>query len=51
MNLLEAMEQRHAIRAYTDEPVDQAVLDILRAEIDALQSGERPAHPDGRRTR
>lgn len=35
MNLLEAMEQRHAIRAYTDEPVDQAILDILRAEIDA----------------
>lgn len=35
MNLLEAMEQRHAIRAYTDEPVDQSVLDILRAEIDA----------------
>ena len=29
------MEQRHAIRAYTDEPVDQAILDILRAEIDA----------------
>ena len=35
MNLLEAMEQRPAIRAYTDEPVDQAILDILRAEIDA----------------
>uniref|UniRef100_UPI003A92DF6A nitroreductase family protein n=1 Tax=Bifidobacterium pullorum TaxID=78448 RepID=UPI003A92DF6A len=35
MNLLEAMEQRHAIRAYTDEPVDQAIPDILRAEIDA----------------
>ena len=31
MNLLEAMEQRHAIRAYPDEPVDQAIQDILRA--------------------
>ncbi|WP_419497740.1 nitroreductase family protein [Bifidobacterium pullorum] len=35
MNLLEAMEQRHAIRAYTDEPVDPSTLSILRAEIDA----------------
>ena len=35
MNLTEAMEQRHAIRAYTDEPVNPAVLDILQAEIDA----------------
>lgn len=35
MNLLEAMEQRHAIRAYTDEPVDSATLSILQAEITA----------------
>ena len=35
MNLLEAMEQRHAIRAYTDEPVDPSTLSILQAEIDA----------------
>lgn len=33
MNLLEAMEQRHAIRAYTDEPVAADVLAILKAEI------------------
>ena len=35
MNLLEAMEQRHAIRAYTDEPVNPSTLSILQAEIDA----------------
>ena len=35
MNLLEAMEQRHAIRAYTEEPVDPSTLSILQAEIDA----------------
>lgn len=35
MNLIEAMEQRHAIRAYTDEPVDPSTLSVLQAEIAA----------------
>lgn len=41
MNLLEAMEQRHAIRSYTDEPVSEGVLEILRAEVRAcnMESG------------
>ena len=41
MELLEAMEARHAIRAYTDEPVAQDVLDALQSEIEAcnLESG------------
>lgn len=38
MNLLEAMEARHAIRAYTDEAVDSRSLDAIQAEIDAINA-------------
>lgn len=36
MNLLEAMHRRHAVRAYTDEPIGAHVCDDLRALITAL---------------
>lgn len=35
MNLREAMEARHSVRAYTDEPVDPDALDTLQADIEA----------------
>lgn len=38
MNLLEAIDARHAIRAYTDEPVAPDVLAQLQAEIDACNA-------------
>lgn len=43
MNLVEAMQARHSVRMYTDEPVEEAVLDVLRSEIDAInqESGLR----------
>ena len=41
MDLREAIDARHAIRAYTDEPVDPDALDTLQADIEAwnAQSG------------
>ncbi|PLS29210.1 nitroreductase family protein [Bifidobacterium parmae] len=38
MNLLEAIDARHAIRAYTDEPVAADALAALQAEIDACNA-------------
>ncbi|KFI95708.1 nitroreductase family protein [Bifidobacterium stellenboschense] len=38
MNLLEAIDARHAIRAYTDEPVAADTLAALQAEIDACNA-------------
>ncbi|MBW3088543.1 nitroreductase [Bifidobacterium sp. 82T24] len=38
MDLLEAMEARHAIRMYTDEPVDADALAALQSEIDACNA-------------
>ncbi|TPF85966.1 hypothetical protein BW13_07885 [Bifidobacterium sp. UTCIF-37] len=38
MNLLEAIDARHAIRAYTDEPVAPDALARLQAEIDACNA-------------
>lgn len=38
MNLLEAIDARHAIRAYTDEPVAQDTLAALQSEIDACNT-------------
>lgn len=38
MDLLEAMEKRHAIRMYTDEPVDASILAALQDEIDACNA-------------
>lgn len=38
MNLLEAIDARHAIRAYTDEPVAPDALAQLQAEIDACNA-------------
>ncbi|KAA8816531.1 hypothetical protein EMB92_06425 [Bifidobacterium callitrichos] len=38
MNLLEAIDARHAIRAYADEPVAPDVLAQLQAEIDACNA-------------
>ncbi|KFI52362.1 nitroreductase family protein [Bifidobacterium callitrichos] len=38
MNLLEAIDARHAIRAYTDEPVAPDTLAQLQAEIDACNA-------------
>ncbi|WP_055426729.1 nitroreductase family protein [Bifidobacterium aesculapii] len=35
MDLREAIDARHAIRAYTDEPVDPDALDTLQADIEA----------------
>lgn len=35
MDLREAIDVRHAIRAYTDEPVDPDALDTLQADIEA----------------
>lgn len=35
---LETMRARHAVRAYTDEPVAEGTLDELRAEIDAINA-------------
>ena len=41
MSLMEAMQQRHAVRAYTDQPVDDSVCQSLQSLIDDLnaQSG------------
>ncbi|KFI45184.1 nitroreductase family protein [Bifidobacterium biavatii] len=33
MNITEAMEARHAVRDFTDQPIDAAVLDKLRAAV------------------
>ncbi|MCH9276475.1 nitroreductase [Bifidobacterium amazonense] len=33
MNIFEAMEARHAVRDFTDQPIDGAVLDKLRAAV------------------
>ncbi|WP_240542127.1 nitroreductase family protein [Bifidobacterium sp. CP2] len=38
MSLLEAIDARHAIRAYTDEPVAPDTLAALQAEIDACNA-------------
>lgn len=38
MDLLEAIDARHAIRAYTDEPVAPDVLAALQSEIDACNA-------------
>lgn len=38
MDLLEAMEARHAIRMYTDEPAGASILAALQAEIDACNA-------------
>ena len=38
MNLLEAMEARHAVRNFTDTPIDADVLAALQREIDACNS-------------
>lgn len=34
MNLTEAMNERHSVRQYTDQPLDEAVISALRQEID-----------------
>ncbi|KAB8295527.1 nitroreductase family protein [Bifidobacterium avesanii] len=36
MNIIEAMSERHAVRDYSDRPIDGAVLDSLRALIAEL---------------
>lgn len=38
MDLLEAMHRRHAVRAYTDEPIDAPTCDDLRALIGRLET-------------
>lgn len=35
MSILEAMKQRHSVRQYTDQPIDEEVLKALQMEIDA----------------
>ena len=35
MELMEAIRARHAVRAYTDQPIEGTALEALRAEIDA----------------
>nr|MDD6335966.1 nitroreductase family protein [bacterium] len=35
MDLLQAMEQRHAVRSYTDRAIEQPVREALQREIDA----------------
>lgn len=35
MNLSEAMNERHSVRQYTDRPLDEAAISVLRQEIDA----------------
>ena len=35
MTVQEAMKQRHSVRQYSAQPIAGAVLDALRAEIDA----------------
>ena len=34
MNILEAMKQRHSVRQYTDQPIDEEVLKALQTEIE-----------------
>lgn len=38
MNLMEAMQQRHAVRAYTDQPVDDSICQSLQSSIDDLNA-------------
>lgn len=38
MDLLEAIEARHAVRAYSERPIDEAALKILRGEIENINS-------------
>lgn len=35
MTILEAMQQRHSVRQYTDQPIDEETLEALRTEIEA----------------
>lgn len=34
MNIMEAMKQRHSVRQYTDQPIDEEVLKALQTEIE-----------------
>lgn len=36
LNIIEAMSARHAVRDYSDQPVDEATLDDLRSLVDQL---------------
>lgn len=38
MDMLEAMQQRHSVRTYTDQPIEGEVLDSLEAEIAACNA-------------
>ncbi len=41
MTILEAIDARHSVRAYTKRPIDGAVLDALQAEIDVCNRESR----------
>lgn len=45
MDMIQAVENRHSVRSYQDKPIDAAVCDALRAEIDVCnaESGLRIA--------
>lgn len=38
MDLLEAIEKRHAVRAYSERPIDGAALKALREEIESINA-------------
>lgn len=44
MDLLEAIQKRHAVRKYTTQPIPADIITALRDEITACQSGRRTAH-------
>ena len=46
MDLMEAMKERHSVRQYTDQTLDEEVIRTLTEEIDACNQ-ESGLHPAG----